>query len=193
MPLPGFLAGFHWLEEHQHDVLSTSAAPVHWDFHPENILIKENDEAVVIDWTSLDLTDYRFDLGWTLLLITTYEGARWRNILLNEYERQAGHKVEGMAYFDAVSSFRRLISVVGSLLLGADRFGMRPGAEEIMRRQSAPLKRVYRQFQAITGQKIPEVENFLDDAGRNSLLRSISRRWAEWTGHLAADLRRKRQ
>jgi aminoglycoside phosphotransferase (APT) family kinase protein len=181
MPLPGFKPGWDWLEAHRRDVTSTHASPVHWDFHPNNILIKDpmpkgtkaagtvqdnirpddilKDELVVIDWTGLDLTDYRFDLGWTLLLLTTYEGDRWRGPILREYERQAGHPVEGMEYFDAVAALRRLVSVVGSLLMGAEHLGMRPGAEEVMRKQVKPLRRVYARFQAITHLSIPEVEN----------------------------------
>jgi len=165
LQLPGFKAGWEWLVTHRHDVASVNTSPVHWDFHPNNILLKENDEAIVIDWTGLDLSDYRFDLGWTLTLITSYEGDAWRERILREYERQAGHPVEGMEYFDAVAAFRRLFSVVGSLALGADKLGMRPGAEEMMRRQAAPLRHVYAQFQKITCLAIPEVESFLTQSG----------------------------
>ncbi len=177
LPLPGFKAGWDWLLEHQRQVTSTTASLVHWDFHPNNILIKDNwtpeqgaddeanGEATVIDWTGLELTDYRFDLGWTLLLLTTYEGDRWRAPLLREYERYAGHTVEGMEFFDAVASYRRLVSMVGSLAFGAEKLGMRPGAEEIMRGQAKHLSKVYAKFQAITGLRMPEVERFLPSKG----------------------------
>jgi len=165
MPLPGFQAGWQWLVDHRHDVISRRASLVHWDFHPHNILLTEDQEAFVIDWTGLDLTDYRFDLAWTLLLILSYKGKDWRDRVLREYERQAGQPVDGLEYFDAIASFRRLFSVVGSLALGAEKMGMRPGAEEVMRGQAEPLRNVYTQFLAITGQAIPEVETFLRDSG----------------------------
>ncbi len=187
LPLPGFKAGWDWLLEHQRQVTSSGASLVHWDFHPNNILIKDDGSpeqgadgeayggACVIDWTGLELTDYRFDLGWTLLLLTTYEGDRWREPLLREYERQAGHTVEGMAFFDAVASYRRLVSMVGSLAFGAEKLGMRPGAEEIMRGQAKHLSRVYAKFQAITGLRMPEVEPFLTDTGFLSRIKRIGR------------------
>ena len=177
LPMPGMQAGWDWLVEHQHDVPSPVASLVHWDFHPHNILVCDGDEAVsvtggeadgsayVIDWTGLDLTDYRFDLAWTLLLINAYVSGEWRERILREYERQVGHEIEGMAFFDAAACLRRLVSVIGSLALGADKMGMRPGAEEIMRKQAAQLRVVYTQFQTITGLAIAEVESFLTGAG----------------------------
>ncbi len=195
LPLPGFQAGWAWLREHGHQVTSTGASLVHWDFHPNNILIKDNwspepnadeeaageayGEATVIDWTGLELTDYRFDLGWTLLLLTAYEGDRWREPLLREYERQAGHKVEGMAFFDAVACYRRLVSMVGSLAFGAEKLGMRPGAEEIMRRQAGHLRKVYAKFQSLTGLRMPEVEPYLSGTGFLSRITRIIRRSAQ--------------
>lgn len=172
LPLPGFQVGWAWLLDRQHQVTGNRLSLVHWDFHPNNILIKDDrisehgaddDErdAVVIDWTGLEVTDYRFDLGWTLLLITAYEGEQWREPLLREYEHQADHKVEGLEFFDAVASFRRLVSMIGSLAIGAEKLGMRPGAEEIMRGQAAHLGKVYAKFQALTGLRMAEVEDFL--------------------------------
>ncbi len=52
--------------------------PVHWDYHPGNVLLRDDSSAVVIDWTQIDVSDPRFDLAWTLLLVSSYEGAeRW--------------------------------------------------------------------------------------------------------------------
>ncbi|HEX9018371.1 MAG TPA: phosphotransferase, partial [Anaerolineaceae bacterium] len=161
MPMPGFISNLEWLTAHQHDVISRKASLIHWDFHPNNILLKANGEAIVIDWTGLDVSDYRFDLAWTLLLIASTEGHRWRARLLRAYERQAGHPVEDMEFFIAAGCFRRLYSVIASVAYGPDKLGMRPGAEAQMRQHARPLRYVYSQLQAITGQPIPEVEDFL--------------------------------
>lgn len=159
--LGGFAANWEWLLAHQHDVVSDRAAPVHWDFHPENMLYKKDGSAVVIDWTSFDLTDYRFDLAWTLLLIGCNEHPRWREPVLREYERQAGHKVEGLEFFDVAACVRRLFSVIVSVNYGAEQLGMRPGAEAIMRSQAPAMARVYDLLLQRTGLPIPEVEAFL--------------------------------
>ena len=157
----GFAKNWEWLRSHQHDVISDHAAPVHWDFHPENMLLKKDGSAVVIDWTAFDLTDYRFDLAWTLLLIGCNEHPKWRQPVLREYERQAGREVEGLEFFDVAACVRRLFSVIISVNYGAEQLGMRPGAEAIMRKQAPSLARVYRLLLQRTGLPIPEVEAFL--------------------------------
>ena len=159
--LGGFTANWEWLLAHQHDVVSERASPVHWDFHPENLLLKKDGSAVVIDWTSFDLTDYRFDLAWTVLLIGSHEHPRWRQPLLREYERQAGRRVESLEFFDVAACLRRLFSVIISVNYGAEQLGMRPGAEDIMRKQAPALARVYDLLLQRTSLPIPEVEAFL--------------------------------
>ncbi len=157
----GFAANWEWLLAHQHEVISERAAPVHWDFHPENMLLKKDGSAVVIDWTGFDLTDYRFDLAWTLLLISSQEHPRWREPVLREYERQAGCPVEGLAFFDVAACVRRLFSMILSIKYGAEKLGMRPGAEAIMREQGPAMSRVYHLLLQRTGLPIKEVEQFL--------------------------------
>ena len=164
LPIPGFHANFQWLEEHQHLVQPGPAVPAHWDFHPENVLLDNDGDAVVIDWTSFELTDYRFDLAWTLLLIGSHEGMQWREVILRNYERLSGRKVEGLEYFDAACALRRLFSVVASVIYGPEKLGMRPGAQDIMRRQAPALRKVYNLLQERTGLPIVEVEQFLEEA-----------------------------
>ncbi len=159
--LGGFTASWEWLLGHQHDVVSDHATPVHWDFHPENMLLKKNGSAVVIDWTGFDLTDYRFDLAWTLLLVGCHEGPKWRVSVLREYERQAGRKVGDLEFFDVAACVRRLFSVIFSFTYGAEKLGMRPGAEAIMCRQALSISRNYDMLLQLTGLPIPEVEAFL--------------------------------
>ncbi|RPJ45140.1 MAG: hypothetical protein EHM21_09620 [Chloroflexi bacterium] len=164
VPIPGFQTNWDWLDANCKDVPSAGPVLVHWDFHPENILLKENGEAVVIDWTGLELTDYRFDLAWTLLLLSAAEGSRHREPLLREYERQAGHRVQDMEVFDTFACLRRLFSIIVSLKYGADKLGMRPGAEAIMRRQAPAARRVYERLLTLTDLTIPEVEQFLNSS-----------------------------
>jgi aminoglycoside phosphotransferase (APT) family kinase protein len=167
-PIPGFLAGWDWLQTHSRDVVSAAPAPIHWDFHPNNILLLEPasaaEEAVVIDWTGLEISDYRFDLAWTLLLVNL-EGPEWRSRILAEYQRQSGQVVRDLAYFESAACFRRLYSVMVSVAYGAEKMGMRPGAEAQMRRQAPHLRRVYERSLAVNGITIPEVEAFLNSAG----------------------------
>ena len=117
--------------------------------------------AVVIDWTALEISDSRFDLAWTLLLVSTYEGEEWRDLVLQEYERLAGIRVEQIAYFDVAACARRLSSIVISLSEGPEKLGMRPGAVTMMKQQMGSIKRVYDLLQERVGIRVSEVDRLL--------------------------------
>jgi len=164
LPLPGFIPGWEWISRRAPQITHTTFSPCHWDFHPENILIDETGGALVIDWTGLEVTDRRFDVAWTLLLVCSNEGEAAREPVLREYERHAGVTLEDVDFFDAVACFRRLFSVLASLAVGAEKMGMRSGAEEMMRRHSRPLRYVYERWLALTAAPITEAEEFLREA-----------------------------
>ncbi len=161
LPQSGFLPGWRWLTRYAPEIRQTSFSPCHWDFHPENILLDSTGSAVVIDWTGLEVSDRRFDVAWSLLLISSNEGEAVREPLLRGYERHAGVTLADMDFFDAAACFRRLFSVLVSLLMGAEKMGMRSGAEEMMRAHIRPLQFVYERWLALTATPIAEVEAFL--------------------------------
>jgi aminoglycoside phosphotransferase (APT) family kinase protein len=160
-PVPGFTSVMAWLEERRGDVPCSRPAVVHLDYHPANVLLRDDGSAVVIDWTQVGVDDPRLDLAWTLLLICAYEGPGWRTPVLAEYERLAGFRVEGLAYFDVLACAKRLGSVVVSLLEGPERMGMRPEAVAMMRQQMGPLGRVYDLLVERTDIRVPEIEGLL--------------------------------
>ena len=164
-PIPGFLPVIAWLEERR--VPCRRPSVIHWDYHPANILLREDGSAVVVDWTQVDVSDSRFDLAWTLLLVSTHEGRAWYERILHEYERLAGAEVEQLAFFEVYACMKRLYSIVASLTYGPETLGMRPAAEAIMRRQLGASKRVYELLLDRTGIVVPEVEEILQDAGGN--------------------------
>jgi aminoglycoside phosphotransferase (APT) family kinase protein len=140
-----------WFNVRMLDVPCTRPGMVHWDFHPQNILIRPDGSPVVIDWTGAAISDPRFDLAWTLLLVEAYMGTELRGRIQAEYEYQAGGPPAGMDFFNAFACARRLFSVIGSIKAGAGALGMRPGAEEVMKKQVEPLRRVSARLKAITG------------------------------------------
>jgi aminoglycoside phosphotransferase (APT) family kinase protein len=166
-PIPGFLPGWEWLMSNYQGITDAAPSLVHWDFHPNNIMLRKpgskGEEAVVIDWAGLEIADYRFDLAWTLLLLTSNEGQQWREPILREYERQSGRAVTDLEFFESAACFRRLYSIMASFSYGADKIGMRPGAEAQMRSQAAHIGRVYERSLALNGITIPEVARFLEE------------------------------
>ena len=149
-----------WLMDHRSQVSSEPASIVHNDFHPNNILVRADGSAVVIDWTNFDITDYRFDLSWTLLLFLCYNGPQGREVVLREYERQLGRRVENLEFFDVTACVRRLFSIIVSVSEGAEKLGMRPGAQAQMV-QIEPIRRIYNLLLERTGIKLPVVERLI--------------------------------
>ncbi len=161
LPLPGFAPVMDWLQSHKRQAGGMRICLTHWDFHPNNILIRPDRASVVIDWTGIDLTDYRFDLAWTLVLIDSYEGSEWRERILREYERMIGSAVEALDFYEVFACCRRLYSMAASLKFGAESLGMRAGAEEMMRAQKEPMRRIYTLLLARSGVHIKEIEELL--------------------------------
>ena len=161
LPQVGFLLVLEWLEARRDHVPCLRPAPIHWDYHPGNVLLRDDGSAVVIDWTQVEISDPRFDLAWTLLLVGSYESVEWRAFILREYERLAGAQVEQLEYFDVAACFKRLASVYFSLSLGPEKLGMRPDAVAMMRQQMGAHKRVYDLLLERTGIRIAEVERLL--------------------------------
>ncbi len=158
-PLGALLA---WLEGQRESAACPQASALHWDFHADNILEDAEGKLYVVDWTSAEIGDYRFDLGWTLALNLAYGGAVRRKLVLDEYERQLGGSVPELDVFEAAAYMRRFGAVMLSLALGADQFGMRPEAVEAMRKDRIPLTRLYERLRDITGLELSEIRDWLE-------------------------------
>ena len=164
-PFPDLRAFFpviEWLETRRDLVPCSRPAPVHWDFHPGNLILQPDGELKVIDWTQIQVSDPRFDLGWTLLLAGAYTGVETRSYILNEYQRITGSQVEQLEFFDVANAIKRLGSVMISFSAGAEQMGMRSDAIDAMRRDFPSLRLVYDLMRKQSGIPIPEIERFLE-------------------------------
>jgi aminoglycoside phosphotransferase (APT) family kinase protein len=147
-----------WLEARRDELPCLRPAPIHGDFHPDNVLLRDDGSPVVIDWTGFGVSDSRFDLAWTLLLANAYLGPEWRDRILHEYERQSGTRVEHIETFEVFACARRLFDLYVSLVAGAEKQGMRPDAAAIMKQQMEAHMRVYDFLRERTGIRIGEIE-----------------------------------
>ncbi len=157
---PGFGPVIDWLERRAVSVGRRPPALIHLDFHANNILMQDG-RPHVIDWTSAGLSDPRVDLAWTSLLMG---GDEVWSLVRADYERKAGYAITDFDFFEVFACLRRLFSVSVSLTHGADKLGMRPGAEANMRQAMGQMGRIYQLLLDRCGVAIPEVEAMLPRA-----------------------------
>ena len=160
-PRAGFAPIVEWLEARRDKVPCGRPSVIHWDFHPANILLRGDGTAVVLDWTQIEVSDPRFDLAWTLLLVGTQQSPEWRDLVLREYERQIGAEVEHLEYFDAAACAKRLFFVAVALLYRPEALGMRPEAVAGIKGLTKPISKVYDLLLESTGVRLAEVESLL--------------------------------
>jgi len=160
--LKAFLPTIEWLEARRDEVPCIRPALIHWDFHPGNLILQPDSAIKVIDWTQIQVSDPRFDLGWTLLLVGAYSGSDAREFILEEYQRLYDAEVENLAFFDVANAIKRLGSVMISISAGAEKMGMRNDAIASMRRDFPALHWVYNLMVERTEIKVAEIERFLD-------------------------------
>ena len=152
---------FNWLQKRSKEITCQRLSVTHGDFHTQNIIRKDDGTAFVIDWTGIAISDYRFDLAWTLLLSSTLYSAEMSRAILAEYEHLMGHSVEHIEFFEVIACTRRLFDITVSLNSGATALGMKSGAEETMRQMIEHIRLVYAQLQKITGCSLPEIERLI--------------------------------
>jgi aminoglycoside phosphotransferase (APT) family kinase protein len=144
-PELGFLPAFPWLSALRDEMPCERPSLTHHDFHPGNVIVRAGGEQVVIDWSGSTVSDPRFDLAWTLLLLQAHWGPASREQTLREYERLRGAPVERLHHFEAFACARAISElgfvVATGALRPADRESRRRGATcayGLLRERGAP-------------------------------------------------------
>jgi len=156
----GFNSTISWLRDHLSELEFGVPSPVHLDYHPHNVLVRDDGRWFVIDWTNAAISDYRLDLAWTLVLIGSYSSWEIARYLLQAYERCADHVVDAVDDFIVAACLRRLGTIIVSLEMGAKHLGMRQGAE-VMMKDIRHIRRVYALLQERADVSIADVEDLL--------------------------------
>ncbi|MHA1902744.1 MAG: phosphotransferase family protein [Candidatus Thorarchaeota archaeon] len=131
--LEEFLEVVDWLDDRMNTVPCERPSLVHYDYHPENIVLSIEGEAYVIDWSVSHVGDFRVDLGWTLLCESTYGPRELRDTILNEYQQLSETRVQNIEFFEVVAALRRLIVMAISLTGQDDVVGSRPEVDSILK------------------------------------------------------------
>ena len=162
--VPALESGWQWILAHGKKIRSPGLSIVHFDFHPNNILLCDGGDAAVIDWTGANVTDYRFDLAWALLLVCSYMGDELRSPFLQEYERQSGRKIEDIEFFEVVASFGRLLRICIVMSQSAEAIGLHAGKERGILAQTPIIQQMYSRYVELTGLTIPPIAELLRKA-----------------------------
>lgn len=157
--LPGFLPIVEWLQERRDDVPCLQPTVIHGDFHFNNILMRNDGSPVVIDWTTLRVSDPRVDLAWTLLLQRTHVNVELRNFILQEYERLTEAKIPRIEWFEMHACLWRLLGMVALLTGGVEKLAAHAGTVTMVKQHLGPIKLVYEFLMETTGIKVAEVEH----------------------------------
>jgi aminoglycoside phosphotransferase (APT) family kinase protein len=152
-----------WLKAQRERVPCPQGSIIHLDFHHNNILEDTAGRLVVIDWTSAQISDFRYDLAWTLTLALAYRGPAGRAAILKAYQEEYGQPVPSLEVFEVAAILRRIGTVMISLLSGAEALGMRPEAVQAMRRDAEPLSRIYAHLCHHTGLNLPSIKAFISE------------------------------
>jgi aminoglycoside phosphotransferase (APT) family kinase protein len=150
-----------WLQARTEAVTLTEPTVVHGDFHPGNVLLRTDGAPFVIDWTGADISDARFDLGWTLVLIHEFYGPTLRDQVLAEYQRIAGVYMENLEIFEVAAALQRLASLTILLRKGGEKLGMRPGIETKIMQHLGHVRLTYALLCDRTGLSIPAIDSLL--------------------------------
>ena len=151
-----------WLEEQKVGVTPMEPSLLHRDFHPMNIMIRVDGSPMVLDWGATTVGDRRDDVAWIMVLASTFLEYSLRDTILRGYESESGIRLVDIEFFEVLSILRRLTDVSVSLKGGAERHGLRDGAEEMMREASGHLHKILSYLDKLRGIRLPQFEEFLE-------------------------------
>jgi aminoglycoside phosphotransferase (APT) family kinase protein len=103
-----------WLEQRKHAVPCQRPVILHRDYHPWNVLVDAAERPWVIDW-DWRIGDARFDLAWTCTLMRRSGYLDFGSAVRDEYAEQSGRSLDGLGYFEVLTTVRWLLNVLPSL------------------------------------------------------------------------------
>jgi aminoglycoside phosphotransferase (APT) family kinase protein len=151
-----------WIDDTARGISWSDAVLAHNDFHPGNILCGADGVDRVIDWATVDVSDHRYDLGWTLMLTASYWGGQAHDSVLRAYARGWGRPIESIEVFILVAAVRRLLLRGLAAHAAAWRIGMPGRAMFSEPREAEHLRAVYALVPQICGLRLPGIERVLD-------------------------------
>ena len=97
-----------WMEDNQVELREPCL--LHSDYHAMNNLVRNESEMVTIDWANAKLGDFRYDLGFAVLVLNSM-GFDPTEKMVSLYESISGKKALNLEYFMVLSSLWNLLRI----------------------------------------------------------------------------------
>jgi aminoglycoside phosphotransferase (APT) family kinase protein len=150
-----------WLKDNAERVVESPLCIIHQDFHPRNVLLREDGSPVVIDWAGCTVGDFREDLCWTGLLAGTFINDSLRQEVYDSYAEYSARELLDLPYFEAFAGLRRLADVAITLKVGASARGMRPEALTEMENNRPHYSKVLARVEVVTELSLAKVGSLI--------------------------------
>ena len=150
-----------WLKDNAERVVESPLCIIHQDFHPRNVLLREDGSPVVIDWAGCTVGDFREDLCWTGLLAGTFINDSLRQEVYDSYAEYSARELLDLPYFEAFAGLRRLADVAITLKVGASARGMRPEALTDMENNRPHYSKVLARVEVVTELSLAKVGSLI--------------------------------
>ena len=143
-----------WLSNNLSELKSEPLSIIHGDYHSDNVIVNNLGNFYIIDWASANISEFRFDLGWTLILTRLYIGKEVHDKLFHLYEHECGKDIEHIRFFEVVVLLRRLIDISKLLTEPPELHGMRQGTTFIIKSEKELISKLLTILDEYTNVKI---------------------------------------
>jgi aminoglycoside phosphotransferase (APT) family kinase protein len=98
-----------WLDDNKTKSPCEELVVVHGDYHPFNIVVDEQETFQILDWTGINISDFRRDLSFATVVLSGGSGKDFVPMVVSKYEEFIGKEVKNLQYFMILSSVWNLL------------------------------------------------------------------------------------
>ncbi len=81
----------------------------HGDYHSQNIIVQKDSKLKILDWSNINICDFREDLGFTTVILSIGAKRNLASTIASSYEQISGTKVENLEYFMILANIFNMI------------------------------------------------------------------------------------
>ncbi|MGY5858656.1 MAG: aminoglycoside phosphotransferase family protein [Candidatus Thorarchaeota archaeon] len=118
----------NWLDEHKKENPCEELVVIHGDYHPFNIIVDDQQKYQILDWTGINISDFRQDISFATVTLSSAVGQNLAKLFMYKYEQFTGKKVKNLEYFMILSSIWNLMRMYS----GLNNPGINNEGEEIL-------------------------------------------------------------